>query len=431
MSAAHLEPSPTASDSKRWWGLLTLIVLFRIGGNAANRLFYPFLPILQRGLGVSFEAMAQALSWRVVAPLLAVPMTLWVERRNPQWGLMLGVALFLMGYGGLGLWPSWPLFVFAVMAVLVGKVVSDAALQDWISRRVPYHRRGLPLAFIEVGWSLSFFVGMPLLAWLFARGPWTLPFIVLAGFITLTGLLLYGGLNRNHRAEGHSETESVTWEWRLSPMDVRGFWQRHGPYLKRGVLPGLWFGFACLVANEMVGLVFGDWLYQVHGLRVQGLGLAAMAIGVGELLGEVVAMTAADPLGKRRVVTAGLVLNTLVALALPYVGGWSVTAALVALALFFFTFEFALVSAIPLMSGVWPQHRALTMAAFAVALVWGRSTAAALTPWVYLPWGVLGSALTAALWNALALVGVWRLREGETSPYLAQSCPGTGSEEER
>jgi len=101
-------------------------------------------------------------------------------------------------------------------------------------------------------------------------------------------------------------------------MDVRGFWQRHGPYLKRGVLPGLWFGFACLVANEMVGLVFGDWLYQVHGLRVQGLGLAAMAIGVGELLGEVVAMTAADPLGKRRVVAAGLVLNTLVALALPY-----------------------------------------------------------------------------------------------------------------
>ena len=416
MSGTQTEASPTPSvHPGRWWGLLVLIVLFRIGGNAANRLFYPFLPLLQRGLGVSFEAMTQALSWRVVAPVVAVPLTLWVERRRPQWGLLLGVALFLLGYGGLGLWPSWPLFVLAVMAVLVGKVVSDAALQDWISRQVPYHRRGLPLAFIELAWSLSFFAGMPLLAWLFARGPWTLPFLALAGFITLTGLLLYGGLNRNHREEGSAPFRSGG-GWRLHPADVRALWQRHGRYVKQGVLPGLWFGFACLVANEMVGLVFGDWLYRVHGLRVQGLGLAAMAIGVGELLGEVVAMTAADPLGKRRVVAAGLVLNTLVALALPYVGGWSVTAALVALALFFFTFEFALVSAIPLMSGVWPQHRALTMAAFAVALVWGRSAAAALTPWVYLPWGVLGSALTAALWNALALVGVWHLQEGESTP---------------
>ena len=404
--------------SRRFWWLLVGMVLVRVGINAANRVVYPFLPVLQQGLGVSFQAMTQALSWRALAPLVALPLAWNIERRGPRFGLALGLGFLVAGYGVLGVWPTWATFVFGILAVLVGKIVADSALQEWIGRQVPYERRGRPLAFIELGWSLSF-LAMPLFAWMFDRFPWHWAFLVLALYMGATGGVLWWHLRSPARARADpAGPRRSLWaslgRLAVSAPQRRAFWANHGSALLRGLAPALWMAFAMLVANEMVGVVFGEWLYRAYGVPLAGLGLAAVVIGGAELVGEVVTMLTVDRLGKKTTVALGLAFNTLSALALPVLGKWGLAGALLGLGLFFLTFEFTLVSSIPLISSVWPEHRPLAMAGYAVALIWGRSAAAALTPWVYLSdWGIIGSVVVAGGWNLLALLGLILLREGE------------------
>lgn len=388
--------------TRYWWTLLALMVLFRIGGNAANRFLYPFLTVIQSGLDLSLEELSQALSWRLIAPLIAIPLMFQVEGRGARWGVGLGWLLMTLPWMAVGFWPQAELFVLAVVAVLVGKIVADASLQDWISQQVPYRYRGRPLVFIELGWSLSFFLVMPWLAWVTERTSWRGLVLAVAGLMAVVGFWMYRALpappGKNPRLLALPRPSPVSLLRALRGLPVA---------LRLRVLAGLWLGFASLVANELVGLVFGDWLYRTHGLAVQGLGIAAMAIGLGELLGELAALGVVDFLGKTRAVALGLVLNTLVVLLLPSLGKWGVPWAFTGLALFFLTFEFALVSSIPIISQVWPRHRGVLMAAYAVALVWGRSAASALTSWVYPTWGMAGSGLVAAVWNGLALLGLW------------------------
>ena len=117
--------------------------------------------------------------------------------------------------------------------------------------------------------------------------------------------------------------------------------------------------------------MFGVWLEDSFGLQLGALAASAAVIGLSELGGESLTAALVDKLGKRRAVGIGIAANTLAALLL-WLLGRSEWGALLGLFLFYLSFEFTMVSCLPLISAVAPGARATLMAATIMAFSLGR-----------------------------------------------------------
>jgi len=163
------------------------------------------------------------------------------------------------------------------------------------------------------------------------------------------------------------------------------------------------------------------------GLKLTALGAASAVIGFAELGGETLTATITDRLGKPRAVAAGMLLNSMAALALPFLGN-TLVGAFVGLFLFYLTFEFAVVSSIPLMTEVFPPARATLMASNMAAHSLGRALGALVTAPLFamgqaspvIP-DILPSALASVVFNLLGLLVLYRLARGMAPQPLPQT----------
>jgi len=178
-------------------------------------------------------------------------------------------------------------------------------------------------------------------------------------------------------------------------------------------LAGLSIGLFASTANELVNVLFGVWLEQSFGLKIAALGVAAMVIGFSELSGEGLVAIFVDRLGKPRSVALGLFINSLAALALPVLGRTE-AGALVGLFFFYFSFEFSIVSCMPMMTEVLPGSRA-TLMAFNVAFIsFGRAIGAPLSTLLY-RFGFSTVTVAAIFFNLLALLALRRMQRPAAS----------------
>ncbi|MGD2158302.1 MAG: MFS transporter, partial [Anaerolineales bacterium] len=353
------------------------------------RMVYPFLPVFSRGMGVGLPALSFALTGRSVAGAFGPFLASISDRRGRKAGLFLGMILFTAGVVLVVIWPTYPLFFVSLILTTLGKYVFDPAMQAYLGDQVSYRRRGLVLAVTELGWSLSYIVGIPLMAFLIARGGWMSPFTLLALLGGLAIVLL---------------PRMVPFESQLTKSRF-GMWGNFRAVLRyTPALAGLSFGFLASSANELVNVVFGVWMEDSFGLQIAALGAASAVIGLSELGGEFAAGGLADRLGKPRAVSIGLILNSIAAVGLPLLGG-SLTGAVVGLFLFYITFEFSIVSSIPLMTEILPSSRATLMSFNVAVLSLGRAVGALLAPNLYAN-GIIATGLAVLLLNIVALIAL-------------------------
>jgi predicted MFS family arabinose efflux permease len=171
---------------------------------------------------------------------------------------------------------------------------------------------------------------------------------------------------------------------------------------------GLCIGMFASTANEVVNLIFGVWLEHSFGLKIAALGAAAAIIGISELGGEGLVAVFVDRLGKPRAVALGLAVNSLASLALPLLGRTQ-AGALAGLFLFYISFEFTLVSSIPMMTEVLPQARATLMAFNVAFIAFGRALGAPLATLLY-HFGFLVVTVGAVLFNLFAFLALHRMQ---------------------
>jgi predicted MFS family arabinose efflux permease len=265
-------------------------------------------------------------------------------------------------------------------------------MQGYLGDRVPYKRRGLALAITELGWSGSFIVGIPLMGFLISRGGWMSPFGVLSllGFMSL---IIIGKIIPKN-ADDHLHWSKI----RGNIVKVFQY-----PPARAGLLLGI----GVSAANEVINLIFGVWLEESFGLQVMALGGAAAVIGIAELGGETLMGGVTDRLGKERSVGIGITANCIAAAIFPILGQ-TISGSLVALFLFYITFEFTLVAIIPLMTEIMPTAR-VTMMAFNIAgISFGRAIGAlAATP--LFRYSLWGSSIASIGLNIFAMLGLWVL----------------------
>jgi predicted MFS family arabinose efflux permease len=155
------------------------------------------------------------------------------------------------------------------------------------------------------------------------------------------------------------------------------------------------------IANQLVNVVFGVWLNQSFALQIAALGGASAVIGIAELIGEGGVSYLADRMSLKKATMLGIVGNVLAAGLLPIIGK-TVWGAFLGLFLFYLTFEFSIVSQIPLMTGVLPKARGTVMALNIASANLGRGLGSLIAAPLFL--GGFGvNALAAAAVNLLAI----------------------------
>jgi len=366
--------------------------------NTAHRMVYPFLSIFARGLGVDLTTMSLALTARSLVGTFG-PFTASVaDSHGRKFGMLFGVSLFTLGTALVVFWPTFWVLAVALSLATLGKYIFDPAMQAYLSDRISYQRRGLAIALTEFGWSLAFVLGVPLMGFLIARAGWMAPFPLLA----LLGALMFIGIIIMLPAEGklHADRAPLLANFRSVLT-----------YLP--ALAGLAVGLFASTANEVVNLIFGVWLEDSFGLKIAALGAASAVIGLSELGGEGLVAAFVDRLGKPRAIAIGLLTNSLAALSLPFIGQ-TVAGALTGLFFFYISFEFTLVSIIPLMTEILPGARATLMSFNVAALSLGRALGAPLAPLLY-GFGFLAVAAGAVVFNAIALLALRKLQKSQAA----------------
>jgi MFS transporter, DHA1 family, inner membrane transport protein len=382
---------------------IAAFIAIRTTINTMVRMVYPFLLVFGRGLGVDLGMLSLAITIRQASGIIGPFLASVGDSRGRKWGMIFGVSLFVMGAGVLVVWPTYPAFVLALLLSIMANFVFIPSMQAYLGDHVPYERRGMALGLVEFGWSLSFIIGVPLVGLAIARGGWQAPFPWLVGL----GLISVGLLAVLLPKDVPSTTEK--------PGLLRNF---RAVFTHSSALAALLFALSVSASNELVNLTFGVWLEDAFKVKIAALAAASAVIGFAELSGEAGSSLLVDRLGKHRSVTAGLLLNALAALALPFLGS-SLAGALVGLFLLYLTFEFTLVASIPLASEVLPGARATLMAIYIACMALGRAISDALAPLIYtagthinLPYGlsgILGVVLTALFANLVALLAVRRI----------------------
>jgi predicted MFS family arabinose efflux permease len=311
------------------------------------------------------------------------------DNRGRKLGMLLGLGLFTLGTSVVVFWPTFPAFTAALILTLLGKIIFDPPLQAYMGDRVPYARRGRVLAVTELGWSLAFIIGIPLMGFLISRWGWMSPFWTLTILGMLVLLLLNWMIPRDPVSRGTAPSALANIQKVLSFPPA---------------LAGLAVGLFVSAANEVINLIFGVWMEDAFGLQIAALGAAAAVIGFAELGGESLVGFSVDRLGKPKAIALGLLGNCLAAILFPFLGQ-TLPGAIVGLFLFYLTFEFTLVSTIPMMTEIMPSARATMMSINISALSLGRALGAYVAPTLF-AWGMGTSAGVAVVFNLLALLAL-------------------------
>ena len=373
--------------TRKTWLQISSTTLIRTVTNTGFRMVFPFQPILMEGLGISLVSITRMYAGQSLVGIISPFLASLADTRGRRTGMLSGLVLFSLGTLVVTLLPTSLGFLFFLILSMLGKAIFDPSMQAYFGDTIPYERRGFVMGLTETSWSLSFFLGMPLVGFLMDRLGVLSPFLFLTALSILSILVVLVLIPPDSALAN----------------DKQGILRNFSLVWSSGTaLAGLGVMLLICTANQLVNVVFGVWLNQSFGLQIAALGGASALIGIAELLGEGGVSALADRIGPKRAVAIGLITSVLSSAVLPALGG-TTAGAYLGLFLFYLTFEFTIVSLIPLMTGVLPAARGTVMALSIASANLGRG----LGSWIAAPLfegGFWVNALGAGIVNLLAIL---------------------------
>ena len=368
--------STESGESRPPRGWLPVILVARTTLNSSFRIVYPFLPSIARGLDISLAAAGGLVTLRQVAGLAAPFLGPLADLRSRR-GVM-EVALLIFAMAGLLLagFGTLPAAVVAFTLFGVAKILYDPTMHAYIGDTVPYQKRGRVIGIAEMAWSGAWLIGVPASGFLIERFGWRAPWAILVGLGLLSVVLTRLGLPLGRRPAalpgGARPITALIVTWR----DL---------LRQRRVVILLLVCLLFTTASEAPFIVYGAWLETSFGLSLSTLGLASMVVGVAEAVAESGTALLTDRLGKRRSVLIGLLGLAASLVLLPLLARLGLAAALSGVVLITLSFEFGIVSLLPLATELAPEARAslmsLAMTAFSLGRILGAVAGGLLWQW--------------------------------------------------
>ncbi len=336
---------------------VTVFVIVRVAYNTMYRMIYPFLSYFAKGMGVDLRMISYAFTSRSLMGLISPFLASVADSRGRKTGMLIGAITYTLAVSLIVFWPTFTTFFIALSLSFIGYLIFVPSMQAYLGDRVVYEKRGRVLGITELSWSLSAIIGVPLVGFIISKKGWLAPFPLLALMGALSFFILAWMLPKD---SGPLEGQA-------------GFWKNlkkvfsYPPAITALIMAALY-----TAANEVVSLVYGVWVEEAFAFNIASLVVTAFVIGFSELGGEILVTLFTDKIGKRRALAIGILGNCVAALALLLLGHWLV-GAMLGLFLFYLTYEFTIVSGIPLMTEILPSARATMMAAHMALIALGRS----------------------------------------------------------
>lgn len=332
-----MPPSPLAEYRPEVRRTLPWLVAFRLVSNGAFRYAYSFLPALARGTGFSVEELSRVLSARDLTAVAAPAMGRLSDRHSTR-TLMVATSALLVG--GLFVASVGPFgLVIGFMFVGIGKLGYDIAMNSWVGESIAYQRRGRAMGLVELSWAGSALILLPILGILIDHVGWWSA----SAFLGLLGLPLVGVMAAQARADSPRRANR--------PKSRR-------PILNAPIVMTLLALVLMSISSQFLVVGHGLWLADTYQFDATQIGFAIVAIGAVEAAGSLASSRFTDRLGKKNSMTVGVALLAVAMGMMAVAVDPALGVGLALLALAFLGFEFALVSALPLISELDPGARA-------------------------------------------------------------------------
>ena len=367
-------------------GLIGMALVTRCLTDTGFQIFYPFLPMLAGGLGLSTTRMGQLLGLRNLTGLLSPVFGALADRQGFRKWLRVELLALSAGFLLLALGPNLPVKVFGFVMSGIAALAFVPTLQGYLSHRLRYSMRARGIGIVEYGWAFAGIAGLSTAGWIIERTSWEVPFVILGIGLAVLSILYY------LLPPGHPEGARP----RMSDPAAGRRQQLAG--LVGSLSTSAWATIACTgclsFAMFNVLIVFGDWLTQTYGLGAGDMGRVAMAMGIADLCGSVGASAYSDRIGKRRAVMAGGVLAIAAFVLLP-IWGTSLVGAVGGLMLMRVALEFAIVSLLAFASEQDSHRRGQMMSMMGAANFTASALGGFSGPWSFLRLGITGPSLLA------------------------------------
>lgn len=386
-------PSSRASELERRrlvWQIVTAS-LGRLLLNTARRFAYPFATAISQGLGVSLNAITALIAANQITGILGM----FFGPLGDRWGyrgmMVAGLGVLAVGMLLGGFIPVYGVVLAALFMAGFGKSIFDPAIQAYIGRNVPYHRRGLAIGAMEMSWAGSSFLGLPLLGFLIDEIGWRSPFFTLGGLGLIAMISIAILIPDDFKVMREQPNQrSMVESWRQLTKN-------------RAAVGAFGYAFFISVAYDNFFVVYGLWLKQEFHLGMTAIGFATAIIGLAELCGEGLTATISDRIGLDKSVLFGMIVSGICYLAIPFIGV-RVISALGMLFMLFISLEFCIVTSMSLFSEFAPSLRATMMSGFFAASSMGRVIGAMVGVPVWMAGGLSGTVALSAGIHSIGLL---------------------------
>lgn len=365
--------------------LIILGVLTRFFTDTGVQLFFPFLPVIAKGMGITPEVLGRLVSVRsamgLFSPLFGILMDRYSYRMVMRLGLMLAAAGLVM----VGSSNGWLMALIGMVLMGLGSFSFVPALQAYLSNRLPYARRARGLGIVEYAWAIAGILGLSVMGQIIAMTSWRVPFFMI-GLALFIFSFVYRILPsaREHKGEQQSGIAAAAFP--------RSSWSQFFDLgsQRRSTWAALIGGGLIMFATWHTFLNYGTWLEREYGLDAAAIGIVAAVLGIADLIASVLASLLTDRLGKQPSVIGGTILGAVSFLLLPVLNQ-NLIGVVTGLVLARFFFEFSVVSNLALISEQAPAQRGKVLTFGAACALIGSTLAGLTGPPAYEtvgPWGL-------------------------------------------
>lgn len=374
---------------------LTAFAAARTTSNACYRFVAPFIATIARGLHVSVADIGVAIAISEMSGLASPLIGRFVDRLGARRAVAAGLGAVLTGTCLAAATQGVGMLAAALVILGLGNSTFYLGVGSWIAGHVPFERRGRVTGLIEVSWAFGLLVGVSTMGLVTQLTNWRVGYLSGAVAVAAMAIVVIG------RIDPPQPT--------LKP--VGGFPVGHGKLVSRGWMV-LLAGFTMTAASYALVVTFGSWLEDQFGFTPAGISGVSFLLGAGELCATLSVARFTDIWGKRRSVAAGAALMIPAGTGLAL---WhhDLVVGIIFLAIAAIGFEFSVVSAISLGTGLVPGAPARGLGLLIGVDTVGRAAMSVPATRLYSRYGIGWPAAIAAILAAISVAAIIVSGRGE------------------
>jgi DHA1 family inner membrane transport protein len=279
---------------------LLLLAFGAFAGTTESTLIPGLLPAIGDDMSISvaqtgYLIVVYSIAYAIAAPIVSSLFGASDRRRTLATAeLILGVTALV-----IALAPAYPIMVAARAVLACGAVLFTSMAQSTAYALAPPERRGRSVAVVMTGGTLAVAIGAPAFALVGVYFGWRVAYGLVAGLALISGILVWFKLPSGIVGERRTLQE------RLAVLGTRGV-----PVV---LMISLLFGVGAFVPNVYVAAITIDAMHMSRDF----LPLALLVMGVGAVVGGVMAGQLIDRLGAYRTFLLYSVTTTIFLLGIP------------------------------------------------------------------------------------------------------------------